>query len=140
METEQKVADNKLPQTSQVLEIGGKDYTFEYNRMGIVKMLDADVDFEDIRINKNGTKIFFRKLDVLFMGALWKNHQLSTKDCGEIADKALQKYSVEQLFLMFMGLYNSVFIAEGEKIPLAQQTLDNLKETIKQLNAKKKKQ
>ena len=133
--------ENVVPVNSQALTIDGKEYTFQFSRMGIVKMLDCGFDFEDVRQKKDFLMQIYRKLDILFMGALWKNHALTAKDCEPLVEKALDKYSLDELFFMFTGLYNTVFIVGGEKIPLAEKTKQDIMraaESLKKMTPQKK--
>ena len=102
----------------EILEIGGKEYTFVVNRKAVCLLSD---------LNKEDKADM---LDNMFYALLKTKHNMTKKEVSDLLDIAEKEYGVNALMEFATALLNEVFTkAEGNK---------NNYKTIAFLNRKKK--
>lgn len=86
----------------EVLEIGGKEYTFVVNRKATCLM--SEIQDEDKA----------EMLDNMFYALLKTKHNLSKKEVSDLLDIAEKEYGVNQLLNFATELLNEVFMKAEE--------------------------
>lgn len=88
----------------QILEIGGKEYTFVVNRK-VTCMLS------DLQTNQDKSEM----LDDMYYALLKTKHNLTKQEVSDLLDIAEQEYGINQLLSFATEMINEVFTQAEEK-------------------------
>lgn len=86
----------------EILEIGGKEYTFVANRKAVCLLADM----------QNGDKAYM--LDDMFYALLKTKHNLTKQEVSDLLDVAEEEYGVNNLLKFATDFTNEVFTKAEE--------------------------
>lgn len=95
---------NEREKTAQqvILEVGGEEYTLEYNRKALKQMEAKGFSMGDL------DKKILTSIDLLIEGALWKNHKnMTSAKLEEVMDGIYEEYDVQELSKALMEMFAS---------------------------------
>lgn len=102
----------------EILEIGGKEYTFVVNRKAVCLLSDMEKDEKS------------EMLDNMFYALLKTKHNMTKQEVSELLDIAEKEYGINALLEFATAMINEVFTKAEES--------KNKFKTIAFLNRKKK--